>query len=335
MTDEDEEDYDDLDEDLDEDEEDEDLEETPDNGQVTVENKINTYKHHISTPNTIVVILQDGSPIPVPKESESFERLKKALADRDFTTVTNITDRATVIKTYTKGQFEVVNGHAMVKGEKVADAISKRLIAFMEAGVNCAPLIKFWNNLKQNPSEDSKRELYDFLENKGIPLTHDGCFIAYKKVDNDFLDKHSRTISNTPGTIVKMKREDVDPNRRNECSYGLHVAAFDYANNFGAGKLLYVKVNPKHVIAVPLDHNAQKMRVCEYEVLSENHGAENGDGEIAVLITNERTYYYRGRAGRPFNEKLVSSKKPNRFQKTVRASTKVEAVKKFKRLIKD
>ena len=33
--------------------------------------------------------------------------------------------------------------------------------------------------------------------------------------------------------------------------------------------LVVVKVNPEHVVSVPVDYNNQKLRVCEYTILSE------------------------------------------------------------------
>ena len=82
---------------------------------------------------------------------------------------------------------------------------------------------------------------------------------------------------NTPGRIVEMPREMVDPVRGNTCSQGLHVAAFKYAHSDygnGEGHLLEVKVNPRDVVAVPPDYDNQKMRVCKYKVIKICGGKE-------------------------------------------------------------
>src|SRR5690606_24725742 len=57
-------------------------------------------------------------------------------------------------------------------------------------------------------------------------------------------------------------------NPNNTCSFGLHVACFDYAKGFGP-RLIEVKVNPADVVCVPTDYNGTKMRVCKFEVIQE------------------------------------------------------------------
>jgi hypothetical protein len=77
-----------------------------------------------------------------------------------------------------------------------------------------------------------------------------------------------------------MDRKDCDPDRKNACSRGLHVAAFSYAHDqYSNGNLIEVKVNPRDVVAVPEDHNNEKMRVCEYEVL-----AQIGEPRKAIIF---------------------------------------------------
>jgi hypothetical protein len=50
--------------------------------------------------------------------------------------------------------------------------------AFVDAKISVTPLVNFWNNLAQNPSEQSRNELFNFLEHNAIPITEDGCFIG-------------------------------------------------------------------------------------------------------------------------------------------------------------
>lgn len=71
-----------------------------------------------------------------------------------------------------------------------------------------------------------------------------------------------------------MKREAVDANADVHCSKGLHVGALAYSGPGGwywsnGDRVVICKINPRDVISVPNDHNGQKMRVCEYEVVAE------------------------------------------------------------------
>jgi hypothetical protein len=138
----------------------------------------------------------------------------------------------------------------------------------MEAQMPVDILTKFWRNLKANPSFNSRKMLYKFLEHNGHPLTEDGCFIAYRGVTEDFKDLHTQTFNNAVGQVVEVSRSEVDDNPNNTCSNGLHVACHDYAKGFGP-KLIEVKVNPKDVVTVPVDYNGTKMRVCKFEVMAE------------------------------------------------------------------
>lgn len=131
---------------------------------------------------------------------------------------------------------------------------------------------KFIKNLNQNPSFQSVRQLYGFLDKNDLPITQNGTFLAYKKVRHDFLDIHSGTFDNSIGKDVKMPRYQVEDNPEVTCSRGLHVCSYGYLDNFAHSNLDHVvicEVNPKDVVSVPYDYNNAKMRVCEYKVVDE------------------------------------------------------------------
>jgi hypothetical protein len=96
----------------------------------------------------------------------------------------------------------------------------------------------------------------------------------YKVVRPDYTDKHSGSVDNHPGQIPEMLRNKVDDRRENTCSHGYHIGNLEYIKCFGCegDKVLLVKVNPKDAVSVPADHNATKLRVCRYEVLSDYQG---------------------------------------------------------------
>lgn len=65
----------------------------------------------------------------------------------------------------------------------------------------------------------------------------------------------------------------------------VHVGALDYIKSYGhqGDVVLLVKVNPRDAVSVPSDHNAQKLRVCRYEVLSVYEGGSDLLGEKVEL----------------------------------------------------
>jgi len=226
-----------------------------------------TYEGHLITPQWITVIFDEGHPINIARDDARFDEVLHVIRSEQFGRLACLSDRSSHIREYTKGKFHVKDGVIIVDGDFLPEALSDKLLALIDTGEDTTPLERFWQNLKKNPSRDSRHDLFEFLRANKIPITPNGCFIAYKKVRKDYTDCHTGKISNKPGQIVKMPRHQVDADRNRTCSSGLHVAAFAYANNFSSGHLLEIEINPRDVVAVPPDYNQQKMRVCRYRVI--------------------------------------------------------------------
>lgn len=163
-----------------------------------------------------------------------------------------------------------MRGRVFIDDKELPIALGKKLLAFATEELPLEPLIKFWHNLNLNPSQESILDLYAFLDKNHHPITPDGKFIAYKKVQSkggNLFDSHSGTFNNNVGTHVEIARSKVDADRNQTCSNGLHVASWEYAKGFSGDTLIMVQVHPKDVVAVPIDYSRQKMRCCAYEVL--------------------------------------------------------------------
>jgi hypothetical protein len=161
------------------------------------------------------------------------------------------------------------DGMILMDGESVSDALIVRYRFMIENDFPLEGFKLFVQNLAQNPSKNSRKELYGFLEACTLPITEDGHFLAYKRVNRNYTDCHSGTFDNHIGKIVKMPREQVNANRNETCSTGLHVCSRSYLGHYSGDRIVVVKVNPKDVVSVPDDYNNAKMRVCRYEVVSE------------------------------------------------------------------
>jgi hypothetical protein len=142
----------------------------------------------------------------------------------------------------------------------------------MRDGLPHEPLLNFFKNLMENPSKRAVDELYDFLEAGELPITEDGCFLAFKNVRSNYLDIHSGKFDNSVGKVCEMPRNGVDEDKERTCSYGLHFCSIKYLPHFSdsdGGKTMIVKINPKDVVAIPADYNNTKGRTCRYEVVAE------------------------------------------------------------------
>jgi len=160
-------------------------------------------------------------------------------------------------------------GEVFYNGEQVHSVIADTISSFVRQQLPYKPLARFLANLMENPNERSRNELYDFLKHGNFPITHDGCFMAYKGLTSDFKDRHTQTFDNSIGSVNEMPREQVDPDTNAACSTGFHVGTHKYASDFASsdGKLVLVKVNPRDAVSVPRDHSCEKLRVCRYEVV--------------------------------------------------------------------
>lgn len=167
----------------------------------------------------------------------------------------------------------VEDGVVKVDGEPLENSVASRISEFKKNNLPIDHLVKFVERAADNPSYHSRNQLYDFLEHKCLVITEDGHFLAYKGVRNDYYDRWSGTIDNSPGRTIKMDRTKIDDNPASHCSKGLHVGALEYASNWACGgKVVIVKVDPANVVSVPNDHSFQKCRVCEYTVLRDAEG---------------------------------------------------------------
>ena len=200
------------------------------------------------------------------------ERLPTATADE----LLEIVDIQKAVAIFSDGLVDIKEGKVFYDGDEVHGSISKRILEFMSKGLPFQPLVNFLNNLMDNPSMQSQKELYDFLEHENLAITSDGHFLAYKAVRNDFKDKYRGTFDNSIGNVVTMQRAKVDDDRGRGCSNGLHAGALNYVANYGSvdagDRIVIVKINPRDVVSVPTDCNCEKLRTCRYEVVAEYEG---------------------------------------------------------------
>ena len=165
----------------------------------------------------LTVILKNKAHQVIPDHT-NYKLILEALPTATEDELLELVDIEKAVATFSDGQVSIVNGKVMFEGEEVHGSISKRIIEFMSKGLPFQPLVKFLENLMENPSMQSQQELYDFLEHENLPITEDGCFLAYKAVNSDFKDKWKGTFDNKVGQVCEMRRAKVDDNRKVGCS---------------------------------------------------------------------------------------------------------------------
>ena len=226
------------------------------------------------------------APITIDGTHVNFKAVADAIRESRFDDAVELASVVSFVAHASEGNVQLTDDGVLYKGEVMTGFLAGRMMEFFNQGLPVAHYMKFLDNLMDNPSMVSRNELYMFLEVAKLPVTEDGCFLAYKAVRADFKDKHSGTFDNSPGVTHEMERRNVDDDRNRTCSYGFHAAAYEYAKNFlggGDDRMVAVKINPRDVVSVPSDYNNQKLRCCKYTVMFEIPGA--------IDMFKDRAYY--------------------------------------------
>ena len=228
---------------------------------------------YVLTDDTLVVFVGNET-FTAPRDHGRFDEVLAAvIAEDQVEEFRKILEPATAIAAAVEaqnlGNVEVTSSSVLYNGAPVADVLVERILDIVNCDLPLEPWKKFVQNLYANPYLAAREELYLFMEGAKLPLTEDGCFLAYKNVRPDFKDWHSNSIDNSVGQVVQMPREQVDADRRNLCSTGLHFCSKNYLREFHLydGVTVVVKVNPADVVSIPADHSNTKGRTWRYEVV--------------------------------------------------------------------
>lgn len=215
----------------------------------------------------------DGVSYTIDTDHPKYQQALNAIRQKDWTGFVNLVNISQQVQSYFDGtNVEVKDGSINYHGQVIHNTLTKRILNFMRDGLPHEPLLNFFKNLMENPSKRAVDELYDFLEAGELPITEDGCFLAFKNVRSNYKDIHSGTFDNSVGKVCEMPRNGVDEDKERTCSYGLHFCSIKYLPHFtdsDGGKTMIVKINPRDVVAIPADYNNTKGRTCRYEVVAE------------------------------------------------------------------
>lgn len=242
------------------------------------------------TDQTLTVVI-DGRPEVIHSDNAAYERAIAILGDDSLTldetvdALKSLTRPLTTLTDVDDSRVTVEGRRVLFDGENIPTALSEKLVSVARAGLDLAPWKRFTIRLFSNPSRGAQAELNEFLERGNLPITEDGCFLAYKRVSEAYRDLHSNTFDNSVGAVCEMPREDVDSDRTRTCSKGLHFCSQHYLRSFfsGGGRIVIVKVDPADVVSIPNDYQFTKGRTWRYEVVGEVElDAETAEAEWGV-----------------------------------------------------
>jgi hypothetical protein len=226
-----------------------------------------SYPYLIQGSNIVVVIGNKSHTIS--KTHITYQKVLDAIKAGDWDSLPDIIEPKKVVLSYGAGNVSIQGETLYWKNKELHTGLSVRMIQMLQEGFPIEPMVNFMENLYQNPSHRAVTELYGFLEKNNLPITPDGHFLAYKKVRADFTDCHTGKMNNSVGQVVEMERHEVNDNKDETCSTGLHFCGMSYLSSFGGERTVIVKVNPRDVVSIPSDYNEAKGRACRYEVIGE------------------------------------------------------------------
>lgn len=246
-----------------------------------------------------IVIFVNNEAYTITKSHISYDKVLEAVKNGDWDVVKDIVDPKKVIINYGKGNVSIQGDKMFWKGREFHNSLSSRMIRMYQEGFSIEPMIALMDNLMENTSYRAVNELYSFLERNNLPITSDGHILAYKRVNDDYMDVHSRSVPNKVATmfsdeeraampiktgnqeevivkinsegntVVKMPRNQVDDDKNRTCSAGLHFCSREYLGNFGGSRIMILKINPRDVVSIPNDYGFSKGRTSRYQVIGE------------------------------------------------------------------
>ena len=252
--------------------------------------------------NQLTVYFADGHLATWTKDHPQFNSAVEAAKVANWVAIDYMNNQAKMLLTekvnvLEDGTVTITTANSMLTADE-----NDKIIAFIkllkEKGVIDSEIERikpFIRNMFENPFINAVEELYDFCKAMDFEITDDGCFLAYKRVNSDLssIHDHGKT-KHAIGQYTEVDAYDTD--RHQTCSKGLHFCSKGYLPSYTGAVVIIVKVNPKDVVAIPVDYDNMKGRCRRYMtvgILEDGKDLETTDiedmtnGEVTVVRTEE------------------------------------------------
>lgn len=226
------------------------------------------------TSNVLTVFIK-GKPYSVDSSHVNFDNLVAIAKGQqpqpsDEALVELLSVRESIQAQITDSRVRLGTDEIIIDGLPVHSYSTTRILQMMREGVDITPWIKFLERCIENPAAHVFNELFQWMEKGNMPVTPEGHFLAYKKVDDNFRSYHPSPdgthLLHEFGEYLAMPRYQVDDDRNRTCSTGLHFCSWDYLNRYygSQGRVIVLDIDPADVVSIPTDYNHTKGRACGY-----------------------------------------------------------------------
>jgi len=267
----------------------------------------NTIASAVAQKNVLTIRFKDGKTFSIDNSQPTFKKLKVALKAKNGVAARKLINAAESIRVWAVGKLTIdKSDNVLYDGQIVDPKMHTRILQMVRENADVTNLVHFLDNLYKNPSVEAISDLYEFLITNELPITEDGCFLAFKSIGSDYKSMSSRgpKLDNHVGKIVKMNRADCQLDRNETCSTGLHFCRHSYVSVMGGSRTILVKINPKDVTSIPTDYNQSKGRCCEYKVVAElKEGTDLS--KVFKKATTKTTQLSRNRSVKPAEKKVA------------------------------
>lgn len=244
---------------------------------------------------TLTVFVPGQSPVIVTGDHPKFEDIlaEAQSATPDVERLRELADTTVLVSTKFEALTDRITtryGKLYFDGDELDTALTQKILSMLDEGSEDWPaFVAFMDKLYLNPNPNARDAFYGWLSARPFSLTEEGDVIGYKGVEactdedagKDYQSWHNgpaivngeeydgsgNGVPQSIGDTVEKPRSEVDASTRDECSDGLHVGTYSFANGRFGSTTLKVIVNPRDVVGVPTEvGGGQKFRCCRYRI---------------------------------------------------------------------
>lgn len=119
------------------------------------------------------------------KALEKFKKSKQTQGDLAALEAYLSPIKRITLKTDNRLEMDESENRLYLAGTKtpIEPGLASKILDFLDNGLPIEPLVKFWISCLKNPHFVAVQELFKFLENNNLPITDDGGFLGYKKLN--------------------------------------------------------------------------------------------------------------------------------------------------------
>jgi len=219
----------------------------------------------------------DGKPFTVTSKHPNYLTVMEALRLKQYDQVHGLLDIQKMVEKQVE-KYQTINGIKLdlaagtvtYKGFVIGGNLVQQILTMARRKFDVTPMCNVINNAMSNPNVDVPGRVYDWMVAANMPISDDGCLIAYKRVRTDMTSFYDGKTFHRVGQVTEIPREDCCEDSSQTCAAGLHFCSQQYLPSYcgGQGKILMLKINPRDIVAIPPDYNNSKGRCCKYEVIA-------------------------------------------------------------------